>query len=523
MININSALEELHKQFSIKGCFFLSKISDGNGERDLYQWLTSVYQSSYSPTERIVVVQDCVDSYPYKDMPGYALTCLQKYASQIDISNFFITVVTANKDIPKDLEQLRSLYSTDDCPMQYVLVDDEYVKLQSKKTDTFCVLPWIHLYIGTDGNVLPCCQSNHQSSMGNIEDNDIKEIINSNQFVELRSNMLNGVRSKQCENCYKKEDDGIKSSRLKSNEKWPIDRSSLNANGTIADFSPKYLDIRLSNTCNLKCRMCDAYFSSAIAQEQKEIFKKSIIEILDSQQRQRALASIFDFLPAVEKIYFAGGEPLLVTEHYKILEELVKIKHTDLDICYNTNFTKFQYKNINVLDLWRKFTNITVGASLDACGEVAEYIRHGTIWSDIESNLDLLKKSCPHVKFTVTSTVGLMNVESLIFLQKDWHCRKKLNIDQFSLNAMVSPDHLTVRVLPLHHKQRLGDLITEHIKWCKRLGANTLAMQWQGVLTYMLERDDSHYLSKFRQLTGVLDFHRRESFKKVFPKFQDIL
>jgi hypothetical protein len=181
------------------------------------------------------------------------------------------------------------------------------------------------------------------------------------------------------------------------------------------------------------------------------------------------------------------------------------------------------YKDRDVLDLWKQFSNITIGASLDAEGDVAGYVRHGTDWNAIESNLELVKSQCPHVNFTVTSTVGLLNANSLIKLQQRWHNSGTLTISKFSQSTMISPDHLTVCALPLEHKQRLEQIIDHHISWCKENDANNLALQWNNVLNYMWSKDDSHCMAEFKRLTQIMDQHRNESLAKTIPELTNLL
>jgi sulfatase maturation enzyme AslB (radical SAM superfamily) len=271
--------------------------------------------------------------------------------------------------------------------------------------------------------------------------------------------------------------------------------------------------------------MCSGYFSSAIAQEEAVLFgkKESIQSSLQLQQRNVGLKEILDYVPTAEKIYFAGGEPLLTAEHYEILDALVACNNTDLEIYYNTNFTTLNYRGRSVLDLWKQFSNITIGASLDAKDDVARYVRHGTNWSTIESNLELVKSQCSHVNFTVTSTVGLLNADSLIRLQQEWHNSGILNISKFSQSIMIGPDHLTVCALPLEHKQRLEQTIDHHIVWCKENNAAGLAKQWNDVLNYMWSKDDSHYMPEFKRLTHMIDQHRNESLAEAIPELTNLI
>ena len=152
-----------------------------------------------------------------------------------------------------------------------------------------------------------------------------------------------------------------------------------------------------------------------------------------------------------------------------------------------------------MLNLWKQFSNISIGASIDAEGAVAEYVRHGTDWNVIESNLKLVKSQCPHINFTVTSTVGLLNIYSLIKLQQLWHNSRTLDISNFYLTVMIGPEHLTVSALPLEHKQRLEKKVKHHISWCKEHNAKDLALQWNDVLNYMWSKDNSHYMTEFKK------------------------
>jgi radical SAM protein with 4Fe4S-binding SPASM domain len=526
MSQFENAIASQQALYDTVGPYYLSNFYQPNGDKHLHNFLTSVYRAEYQPNFRILIVQDCVDTYDYADLPGRAICALQKYASQIDISNFFMLVITGNQHISTELAQVQQLYSTDSCSIQSHIIDGVEYAVPQKTQDTFCVLPWMHLYVGTDGNILPCCVADQQHPLGNIEEQSVDSILKLPVFNQLRKNMLSGLRNKECSRCYTQEDAGLQSDRLSHNNRWQnIKQDDLNKDGSIDNFNPMYLDIRLNNICNLKCRMCSGYFSSAIAQEEVVLFGKteSVQSSLKLQQRNLGLKEILEYVPSAKKIYFAGGEPLLSAEHYEILDALISCGNTNLEITYNTNFTTLNYRGRSVLDLWKQFSNIKIGASLDAENDVAKYVRHGTNWSTIESNLELVKSQCPHVNFTVTSTVGLLNVDSLIKLQQQWHISKKLHISKFSQSIMISPDHLTVCALPLEHKQRLERVINHHIAWCKENNANGVAKQWNNVLNYMWSKDSSHCMAEFKRLTQIMDQHRNESLAKAIPELTNLL
>ena len=526
MNSFEEVVDKLKTVYDTSEPLYLSSFFQPNGEKWLYESLSALHQEEYKNNYRIIVVQDCNDVYDYADLPGQAITALQKFSSQIDISNFFILLISNNQQIKEELAQAQELYSTDANPIQHYIVDLVPYEKTITTGDTFCILPWMHIYVGTDGNLLPCCNGMHQHPMGNVRTDSIDNILKSSKYNQLRKNLLTGQRSKECKRCYDFEDAGHQSPRLKNNKKWAhLKTLEFNNDGTVDKFTPAFLDIRLSNICNLKCRMCDGYFSSAIAQEDAELFGNytHLNNSLPNKDRQAELVDILKYVPFAEEIYFAGGEPLLNSEHYEMLNKLIECGNTNLRLFYNTNFTKLSFKNISVTDLWNKFSNVTVGASLDAMGDVAEYVRFGTDWKEIEQNLARVKAEAPHVNFTVMSTVSFMTVASLIELQKQWHNNNILNINKFTLNTTISPDYLTVRVLPSEHKQQMSLLISEHIQWCRENHASKLAGQWQETLDYMLSADHSHCLGQFKHLTNIVDIHRNQSFVKVFPEFQDLL
>lgn len=390
-------------------------------------------------------------------------------------------------------------------------------------SDTFCVLPWIHLYVGPDGNVLPCCQGDQQIPFGDIEKDTVLDIRNNEKFQELRQNMLDGEQHSACKRCYFLEDQGHRSERTIQNNVWQDRVQDFDFYTKVVEKTPVYLDIRLSNLCNLKCRMCSSYFSSSIQQEENEIWGiKNRAQTLSKSRRAENIEQILDLLPGVEKLYFAGGEPLMTTEHYRILERLIELNKTDVDLVYNTNFTRLELGKWRVVDLWKQFDNVRVMASLDASDAVAEYVRSGTDWQQVLQNRQAVA-DLDTVHFGVMSTVGFMNVDNLIEMQKTWHKQYKHNLNDWYVHAMISPEYYTLSVLPKEHKQKIQTKIDKHAAWCNSQGAEKLSQEWQSINYYMLNNDNSQYLGELKRLTKILDRHRKQSFAQVLPEFEYLL
>ena len=113
----------------------------------------------------------------------------------------------------------------------------------------------------------------------------------------------------------------------------------------------------------------------------------------------------------VKQIYFAGGEPLMMPEHWAILDMLVEAKRFDVKIQYNTNMSKLTYNKKNVLDYWKQwdFSMIEVWPSIDEIGKRGELIRAGTRWNEVKANLQEVAKY-PNIIMRPGMTIGAWNV-----------------------------------------------------------------------------------------------------------------
>ena len=283
----------------------------------------------------------------------------------------------------------------------------------------FCTLPWTHLHAYPNGAAYPCCLAKHEFPIGSMKENTMKELWNSADMKDIRKNMLNEKPSKQCTKCYEQEEHGWTSMRESSNIRYGhhIDKVPLTKDdGTYDDVNMIYWDIRFSNLCNLSCRSCGTWFSSNWYDDQVALWGDPGHPKVTyaGTTKMDAYEQLIEYLPMVEQVYFAGGEPLIMEEHYKILQALIDTGKADsVRLLYNTNLTRLSYKKTNVLDIWPEFKDVAVGASLDAMGPRAELMRNGTKWADVERNREDMLKKCPDVDFYISPTVGIFNYSQI--------------------------------------------------------------------------------------------------------------
>lgn len=412
----------------------------------------------------------------------------------------------------------------------------EWMKKPNKDNKTFCILPWIHLHPWPNGTTMLCCKSPYEKNIGNLRDSTLKEVWNSGRMKSIRKRMLNDKKSSECMRCYEEEKIGVESLRITSNRNWLDSHwdkvEKTNDDGSLDDMQIIYFDFRFSNLCNMKCRYCGPELSSnwfddavemrsrkasknprAIPKEKFIQIRKDVVGFMDE---------IEPMLEYVEQIYWAGGEPLIMDEHWVIMNKLVELGKTDIRIFYNTNFSYMKYQKHNVIDLWKNFDNINVGASLDAMRERGEYQRHGTNWKTIEDNIQLLRKECPQVDFHISCTLSAYNAHHVTEFHREWVDKGWIEPGDWDMNILLHQEYFRISVLPEHHKEKIKEKWREHLEWLKPLDTIGRATRGYESALLFIEEDYSHLLPKFKDFNKELDEMRGENFYDVFTEYQDL-
>lgn len=396
----------------------------------------------------------------------------------------------------------------------------------------FCVLPWVHFHAWPDGKVLPCCMSDSNKPVSSTAFSSIITMMNSKEYKQLRLRMLNDEPSEICQRCYDVELFGTWSLRQSQNTNLGVASvdliNSTKDDGSIDDFKLKYMDIRFSNICNMKCRSCGPSCSSQWAQEYKDRHGEVLLRdrfglekiVVTNNENNSFWSKLVPYLDDVKEVYFAGGESLLTPEHYKILDYWLDKGKTDVKVTYTTNFSVFKYKDKNVLDYWKKFPNVEIYASLDADGALAEYMRKGTTWKDIEKNAVMIKKEVPHVKFEITPTISIWNIYQFPTFHKNWIEKGLLSKDQgMRLNILTSPWYSSILILPDDIKEDLIKIYEPimddtsysiNIRNCYRTVINTLRSG----------KENKGGVQEFFKFNEDLDEHRKEDILNTIPELR---
>jgi hypothetical protein len=190
-------------------------------------------------------------------------------------------------------------------------------------------------------------------------------------------------------------------------------------------------------------------------------------------------------------------------------------------LIYNTNFTHVKLKDRTVFDYWKRFKSVAVGASLDAMGPRAEYIRRGTDWATVERNRVQMMEICPQVDFYVSPTLSIMNALHLPEFHRTWVDQGFIRAQDLNINILQDPAYYRIDIAPIKYKQRIRVAYEEHLEWLRPLDPlNRATVGFESAINYIMALDNTQLLAKFWAKTRELDAIRNENIMQVIPELE---
>lgn len=339
--------------------------------------------------------------------------------------------------------------------------------------DKFCVLPWISLEASPVGSVRPCCLADDElvdntGAKFSLLTANFADIQHSNSMQHLRQQFLNGEQPQTCRKCWNEERAGRTSKRMHT-----LDRLKHSVTHTHWDTDAKplmFLDLKLGNICNLKCRICGSWSSSQFAAEEvaatkpeqrKNTFAYQMLKAgAWPQENNQFWSEIDKVIDHVRYIEFTGGEPFMIDQHFDMLQAMVDrgIAH-QVEIHYNTNGTHFPERGEKI---WRHFKTVEIAFSIDDIGKRFEYQRTNARWLEVCENLDHfrdLKEIYSNIQLQICATVNVFNIRYIDELAR-WIDKNQEGFDFVYWNMMHDAWYFSVGCLPLEVKQA----VTKHLK-----------------------------------------------------------
>jgi radical SAM protein with 4Fe4S-binding SPASM domain len=409
------------------------------------------------------------------------------------------------------------------------LTEQQWTLLTESKT--FCMLPWVHMHAFPDGRAYPCCLAEYWHPIGDLRKSTMQQVWNEQPLKDMRKNMLTEQTNVQCTKCYEQEANGFFSMRYDSNRNYghhiaEVDKTE--SDGSHPEFKIRYWDVRFSNLCNFSCRTCGPIFSSnwyndhvRLYNRKPDVLGRDMLRVeYTAGDEDAMLEQMLPHIPYLEQVYFAGGEPLIMKEHYFMLEKLIEHGKTDIRLQYNTNFSELRFKDKHVFDYWRHFKNVSVGASLDASNERAELMRRGTNWSQTLLNRKRMLEEVPHVDFYISATISAMNVLHVLDFHKQWTDLGLIQAKDFNVNICQSPDWYRIDILPEDFKNNVViPAYEKHIDWLEPQDKLQRATNgFKSALNFIKANSRSNLLPKFREEIKKIDEIRNENFWHTFSE-----
>ena len=291
--------------------------------------------------------------------------------------------------------------------------------------DKICMLPWISIETSPVGTARPCCLAKDEIPGYNLKAHTLEEIYHSEYMQDLRKEFLKGHQPKTCQRCWDEEAAGRTSKRMNSRVRLKeyydqVDWKNTNPNQLW------FIDLKLGNICNLKCRICGSWSSSKWAREEIDYSSQGHAKLGMPYDKKTHLAYKFlqdgawpresevfwenlkTLLPNIKYFEFTGGEPFLIQQHFDLLEYAVEHGYAEnIEIHYNTNGTVFPEQHT----VWSHFKHVEVAFSIDNTNKRFEYERYGADWDEVQTNLkqfDLMRG--PKVSTQLCLTVNIQNV-----------------------------------------------------------------------------------------------------------------
>lgn len=336
-------------------------------------------------------------------------------------------------------------------------------KNKLKESPTFCIIPFIHIYGSAGGDLVPCCEA--QEIPLNNPGETAEESWNNDNYRELRRALSCGERPERCNVCWHNEDSGIVSNRQQwEKDNWDMFAEEVSVN---EDYSvnnkPLWLELKVSNFCNLKCIMCSTHSSykrvadlDIISKYTKDGYETRLLRPTDLFDSLNEWPELWD---TVKVLQFTGGEPIINEEHYKLLDGIPDEVKANIKLRYASNLSYIKFKKYDLVEIWSKFKHVNIKVSMDGIEDVYNYIRQDGDWDTVYANM-LALNSVPNVDLAIGITVQSHNVYQMPEFYDFWK-ESPVDVKFITANILQTPKYLSPAVWHGEYKDAIVEKLRE--------------------------------------------------------------
>jgi len=374
------------------------------------------------------------------------------------------------------------------------------------------MLPWTSMEVTPMGTYRPCCIfSSIIPDMSVQQGHTIKDAQSSLYMDDLRNKFLEGEKPVECRACWEEESVPGRVSKRKATF---VKLKNLEIDFSKQTYAPKFLDLKLGNICNLKCRICGSWSSSKWAQEEIDVAdgnnNLARKQLKDGQWPRTSpnwWAALEDALPQIEYLEFTGGEPFLINEHFDLLQILVDRGYAhNIDIHYNTNGTIWPKRGA---ELWSQFKRVEIAFSIDDTGERFEYQRFGSSWTQTEEVVKQAIQSGFPLQICTT-----FNIQNSYYWPETEDWIRQQGIRDIHFNILHDPAEFSLRNLPLAAKNIFEQRMRQASDFSKH--------KVNGVIGFM-NLPGQDLSDKLLDRLAKNDDYRKQKFSNAHYEIQDML
>jgi MoaA/NifB/PqqE/SkfB family radical SAM enzyme len=392
----------------------------------------------------------------------------------------------------------------------------------SLPSENICPLPWISVETAPVGAARPCCLADDYLAMDDGEPLNFKmmtldEAYKSYPMQKLRQEFREGGRPKTCRRCWAEEDAGRTSKRMHSIIKFKDIIPTIDWNNDMPD-QLTFIDLKLGNLCNLKCRICGSWSSSKWAQEdiaqdpnpqKRNTRAYGLLKAGNWPNENKRFWENFDaVLPGIQYIEFTGGEPFMVIQHFEILKKAVALGVAgNISLHYNTNATMVP----ELEEVWSKFKTVEIAFSIDNVGQRFDYERSGASWKYVEKNIQAFREMAQRHSNIRLQSCTTVNIQNVLYLPETVAWLDKQDFQFVYLNMLHDPKYIAVS----HMTPAAKDLVLERLT--TNLFLPVYAHEIQSIRNF-IENGPGSDGKDFVTFMKKTDQYRGENFAELYPE-----
>ena len=314
-----------------------------------------------------------------------------------------------------------------------------------KNSKSFCMLPYMHIYGSAGGDMVPCCEA--QEIPLNNPGETALESWNNDNYRELRRALANDERPERCAVCWHNEDSGIVSNRQQwEHDNWNTFADKISVNDDYSVNNPPYwVELKVSNFCNLKCIMCSTHSSykrvadlDIISKYTKDGYETRLLRPTDLFASLNEWPELWDH---VHTLQFTGGEPIINKEHYDLLEGIPTEAKKRIRLRYASNLSYIKFKKYDLIKIWNEFKHVNIKVSMDGVGDVYNYIRQDGDWDTVYANMMALNDQ-PGIDVAAGITVQAHNIYQMPEFYQFWK-ESPVDLKFITANILQTPKYLS--------------------------------------------------------------------------------